>query len=462
MTDIINQHNSISTIDFLNKNTDHKITFSNVSPTKSFFNRVYSYLSQQLFFLETQQTNKYDKDIKEIYCCKTSFSEFEDDINTSYDILSVHYNGKKTCNIEMRLSDMDISIKYSLPRRFYKIFKNECIDDTNELIVEYTIYANTRKFSGDVVEKNHISEYNELTFHPKNKLSLKYFDLFISGIINHSMKKDKHYLTKPDELTVYINVDSYWEELFNRPKRHIDHIYLPKEDKQKIIKDLEWFMSEETQRRYEQLGRNYKRVVLFEGIPGSGKTSMALALASHFGYDLAIMSFTDKVSDGTFTRLIRQIPEKTILLLEDIDCLFHERKNNDSYKNELTFSGILNTLDGISTPHNFICIITTNYKNLLDDAILRQGRIDNIISFTYIKQKQLKEIYKVYMGNTYDDSHFNIFYQAYKTLNTECTVSLIQEYLFKYLDNPQKALENIHEIKELNDATTHKKANVYT
>lgn len=461
--------NDIESSEFLNSPTNHTITYTNISQGRMFFNRIHTYLSKQLFYVETIDDDNFDKNIQSISCCKTKFADDEnkhdmsDNVNQTYDILSINFQGKDLCNVDTRITDMNITLKYKIPTKICKKAKNHLfINRADDLIVEYTITSKKRKFTGKSITETHVTEYNEITFVPVNKKSLKYFDLFISSIMNNSRKKSKNYMTTTTELTVYINIESYWEELLNRPTRSIDSVYLPKEDKQKIIKDIEWFLSNETQLRYEQLGRNYKRVLLFEGVPGSGKTSLALAIASHFGYDLAIISFTDKVSDGAFTRLIRQMPEKTILLLEDIDCLFHERKNHDNQKNDITFSGILNTLDGIATPHEFVCIITTNYKNLLDDALLRQGRVDTCIKFDYVKREQLKDIYKVYMGCKYSQENFKSFFQAYKDLGQECTVSLVQEYLFKYLDNPEKALENIEEIKQLKDSSTVKKANVYT
>ena len=93
-----------------------------------------------------------------------------------------------------------------------------------------------------------------------------------------------------------------------------------------ILNDVEWFLSNETKERYESIGRVHKRVYLFEGLPGSGKTSFISAIASQIGYDIAIISFTEKVTDGKLIRLMKNLPEKTILVMEDIDVLFQERK----------------------------------------------------------------------------------------------------------------------------------------
>lgn len=457
----VEKNESISDIKFLNNPTFNKIVFTNINTSRMFFNRIHSYLSDQLYYIETQQKHKYDSNILELYCCIKEDSIQNDSINQRFNINSIHFSGKNTCSVDICITDMNINVRYKLPTMFKQKYEKDC-NDNDDLIVEYNIRTHSKTTDDSIIKDNYITEYTCIEFYPINKLSLKYFNLFISSIVHKTKKKNIHFLTDTSNLTVYINIESYWEELFNRPTRSIESIYLPKEEKNKIIDDVSWFIKPETQLRYEQLGRNYKRVILFEGIPGSGKTSFALSIASHFGYDLAILSFTDKVTDGTFTRLIRQMPEKTILLLEDIDCLFHDRKSDDTRKNQVTFSGILNTLDGIATPHKFICIVTTNYKNILDDALLRPGRVDQIMSFDTVRKNEIKDIYKAYMGDSYDVDTFKTFYNAYKDLNVDCSVSLIQEYLFKYLDDPVKTLENIDEIKNIKEKSTKIKVNVYT
>jgi hypothetical protein len=476
--------NNNDNIKFLQLQSHHKIEFNNLNNIKLLiffnniynyiFNNIYNYISTQFFYIETLQNDKCDTNIKNMYCCDNLDDYYDNDnsdnsdnsdnlimTNTVYNIDNINFKGKSICEFHKNITNMNIGIKYSIPAIFKNQVEEDCSDGENTITVEYIIKTNRKNCDKTIVRDTYINEFNKISFYPKNKLSFKYFDIFLSCIMNYS-KKDKLYLKTPSrKITIYINMEHYWEELFDRPSRDIDSIYLLKEDKTRIIDDITWFLKPETQLRYEELGRNYKRVFLFEGIPGSGKTSLALAIASYFGYDIAILNFTDKVTDGTFTRLIQQLPEKTILLLEDIDCLFHERKNEDTHKNYVTFSGILNTLDGIATPHEFLCIITTNYKNILDDALLRPGRIDTIIKFDYAKRSQIRDIYKAYMGSSYDSDSFITFYNSYKELNVECSVSLIQEYLFKYLDNPSGAVDNIYEIKDLKENSSKAKANVY-
>jgi hypothetical protein len=284
--------------------------------------------------------------------------------------------------------------------------------------------------------------------------TLLQFDTMIKDMTKYATKYMEHLDMEGDQLSIYTNDDGFWDLTTMRRKRQLNTIYLPKEDKAAVLADLEHFMKPETIARYDAIGRNHKRVYLFEGIPGGGKTTFIMALASHFNYNIAVISFTEKVTDGSLIRLIKNLPEKTFLVMEDIDVLFNERKKNDDMKNTITFSGILNNLDGITTPAGFVCFMTTNYKSTLDTALMRPGRVDYQMKFKSVVKEQLQDIFINFMGDKYTDELFKRFYRNFAELNLAVSMSLIQEYLFKYLDSPEKAIDNVQEIVELNEYTS--------
>jgi hypothetical protein len=289
------------------------------------------------------------------------------------------------------------------------------------------------------------------------------FDGLIKNTISYAEKYMNDCDSDSNKLNIYMNDDGYWERVITRKKRDMDTIYLPKKDKDMLINDINKFLEPETKIRYDSLGRTHKRVYLFEGLPGAGKTSFIAALASMIDYDIATITFTDKVTDGTLMRLIKNIPEKTFLVLEDIDVLFTERKKNDNHKNQVTFSGVLNSLDGITTKDGFICFMTTNYKNMLDSALLRPGRIDKQFEFKHANKEQIHTMFTKFMADGYTPEKFTEFYSKFKELKVEVTMSLIQEYMFKYLDDPDNAITNIDEIKTLyTSCVTDKKGELYT
>ena len=58
-------------------------------------------------------------------------------------------------------------------------------------------------------------------------------------------------------------------------------------------------------------------------------------------------------------------------------------QENDEFKTNLSFSALLNCLDGNCTQDGLITVMTTNYLCNLDDALIRHCRVDEIIKFTY-------------------------------------------------------------------------------
>ena len=115
---------------------------------------------------------------------------------------------------------------------------------------------------------------------------------------------------------------------------------------------------------------------------------MIFALASTFDLDIHIINLGPKVDDSVFMTAIAALPSKTILLLEDIDSLFVERKANDSNKSLVSFSGILNVLDGMARKNGLIIFLTTNFKENLDKALIRPSRVDFQMTFKNCKKNK--------------------------------------------------------------------------
>jgi len=317
---------------------------------------------------------------------------------------------------------------------------------------EYTRYEITYK-----------SIYLE-TFETFIKTSIKYYHTHFEGCVDDSNK-----------ITMCISNDdgSYFEHLGSRNKRSLDTVYLPHKQKNDIISDLTKFLKPETKKRYAKLGVNYKRIYLLEGVPGSGKSSFIMGLASKFNYNIAIVSFTPKMTDVNLIRALRSLNDKErdrdnndnskkfFIVFEDMDCIFKARKSNDESKNSITFSGLLNALDGITTNENLICFITTNYKNNLDSALIRPGRVDYIMNFDYANKQQITDIFKIYSCEIYDSNTDSLqidrkckeFYEALNELNIQITTSLLQQYLMKYLDKPDDAISNVDELKKMYEAS---------
>ena len=317
---------------------------------------------------------------------------------------------------------------------------NLLIYDEIDILVKICAIGEPKDYSfGDGI-------YKEIELSVENNSDLSLLQKFIEESKKYYKDKILCREKNNDKTTIY-NYDEGWVLLNKCLKRDISSIYLPNDNAKIILDDIQEFFSEKTEKMYKSLGLPYKRNYLFEGYPGTGKTSLIYSLASELNYGLAIIDFDVKMTDLEFKRAIKNIPEETILVLEDIDALFTERKKNDDLRNSISFSGLLNNLDGIGSHYKLIIIMTTNYKCNLDPAIKRPGRIDKTLHFDYSKKDQIKTMF-----NKFFPKQSNIFLDFYKSIEEKSvTTAVLQKYFLSnfyhenIMDNIDDLLESIDE-----------------
>ncbi|KAJ8519468.1 hypothetical protein ONZ45_g3590 [Pleurotus djamor] len=123
----------------------------------------------------------------------------------------------------------------------------------------------------------------------------------------------------------------------------------------------------------------YRRGYLLHGPPGSGKTSFIQSLAGSLSYDICLLNLSERgLTDDKLNHLLSNAPERSFILVEDIDAAFNKRvqTSEDGYQSAVTFSGFLNALDGVASGEERIVFMTTNHIEKLDPALIRPGRVD--------------------------------------------------------------------------------------
>lgn len=187
-----------------------------------------------------------------------------------------------------------------------------------------------------------------------------------------------------------------WESIKGRPPRSLESVVLAGDQRERLVADLSRFLDNE--RVYAQLGRPWHRGYLLSGPPGTGKTSIAQALASHFNMDTYYIPLSDLDSDTDLARMLAVIGPHSLLLLEDIDVAQAARTRNKEGPVGISLSGLLNALDGVITPYGLVTVMTSNRRNVLDDALIRPGRADVELSIDYANGDQVRRLVRMILG----------------------------------------------------------------
>lgn len=143
---------------------------------------------------------------------------------------------------------------------------------------------------------------------------------------------------------------------------------------------------------FKRLGLNAPRGILLHGPPGCSKTTLVRAAASQSGAAFLRMSGADVYSCylGEAERILREAFSSAraaapcILFLDEIDAIVGKRevgveKNEGNGVQQRVLSTLLTEMDGIVRVEGVLVIGATNRVDLLDDALLRPGRFDDVV-----------------------------------------------------------------------------------
>ncbi|KGN48868.1 AAA-ATPase At2g18193 [Cucumis sativus] len=182
-----------------------------------------------------------------------------------------------------------------------------------------------------------------------------------------------------------------------------DTLALDPDLKKMIIDDLDRFVKRKE--FYRKVGKAWKRGYLLYGPPGTGKSSLIAAMANYLKFDIYDLDLSDVYSNQSLRNSLLSTTNRSILVIEDIDCSVNlqNRKFEEKFeppKSRLTLSGMLNFIDGLwsSCGDERIIIFTTNHKEQLDPALLRPGRMDVHIHLGYCSSKMFKVLATNYLG----------------------------------------------------------------
>ena len=176
---------------------------------------------------------------------------------------------------------------------------------------------------------------------------------------------------------------------------------------------------------YKKAGISPPKGILLTGPPGCGKTLLAKAIATESQVNFISIKGPALLSKyiGESEKGVREVFHKArqaspcIIFFDEIDALVPMRSSggSDSHVSERILSQFLVELDGIEELKGVLILGATNRPDIIDPAILRPGRFDQIVEIPLPDEKGRKEIFEVHLRNKPLSSAINLDEFASKT-----------------------------------------------
>lgn len=196
---------------------------------------------------------------------------------------------------------------------------------------------------------------------------------------------------------------------------------------------------------------------LLHGPPGCGKSSYITALAGELGFSICVLNLSERgLSDDRLNHLLSVAPQQSIVLLEDIDAAFVSREDSDRQKsafeglNRVTFSGLLNCLDGVASTEARMVFMTTNYLDRLDPALIRPGRVDLKEYIGWCSHSQIKQMFLRFYQGEEASTEGTLFADKVVSFKRNVSPAQIQGFFMVHKNaRPSRVIENCQTIWEL-------------
>lgn len=252
-----------------------------------------------------------------------------------------------------------------------------------------------KKVVGDYPNEAGNTSFIKITFIGRNAYLYTHRMMkYLKKSVSSSFLKDTRVIGAYYDQTksrIYFPYKSFNEVIFN--------------EKQKLIDSINNFIN--NRELHLNYGVTYKLGILLYGKPGTGKSSTVKATISYLSdyfevnpYYLDIGASEERLSERLSQIYLKSNDYEymkgdslNVVVIEEIDNILPKGRDQLTDKaQENKINQLLQFLDGPMSPSNTIIIATTNYKDKLDTALIRDGRFDVKLAFDYFGSEEAKEM----------------------------------------------------------------------
>lgn len=247
------------------------------------------------------------------------------------------------------------------------------------------------------------------TASPEFRLTLETFGRDVN-IINDIVRRNK---VRDSVRYYYTQSTSYGSELWelNEVINDKKTIFLDAAIKEELDRNVIFFRDNKDW--YIKNNQPYKLTIALYGEPGTGKTSLIRYISDLLNSDLHSMSLATMRLDR-FEQTMRSGREGVlrVVAIEDFEKYAKKREpkkpdaeeeddGRDPANKHLTLDILLNTLQGIYPLENVVTVMTTNHIDMVDPAVIRNGRTDLKLEIGRIKGLQVSQYYEHNYGRRF-------------------------------------------------------------
>ncbi len=178
-------------------------------------------------------------------------------------------------------------------------------------------------------------------------------------------------------------------------------LIIPQQTKDELLSVIELLKNPESAKQY---GIALPKGILFNGPPGTGKTTIAKAVATMAELNFFVLRANEVVSkwvgdsEKNLTKLFETAAKNSpaVIFIDEIDSLGKKRSGADSAPGDNLLNHLLQLIDGVLKTEGLYIIAATNRADLVDEALRRAGRLNRVIEIPLPDLESRRRLFAVY------------------------------------------------------------------